>query len=261
VVDKLIDPDVNDYDARLLLNQKTTALFLQISANAFQKWGIEPKEKRGREALYYWPDVQAARDQKRDEARDDLLFNQKTTAALLGITPRAFADWRIEPCERRGRDAYYHWPAVFAEYLKRRFPNVNPDDDGEYLDLNQERARLAKEQADKLEMENAIQRGEIAYLPDVAKQQGRVFQMIRTKALGLPTKCAPHANPENPNIARDIIEREVLELLGEVAAADLSEELDECGSDVRVAPVNSQATTKVNGHGVVRHKEAAKQRK
>jgi phage terminase Nu1 subunit (DNA packaging protein) len=168
------------------------------------------------------------------ELDNRLLFNQKTTALLLAISTQALSKWDVQPQERRGREVFYYWPDVHAEFLRRNFPpRVAGDDDGEpvFLNLDQERARLAKEQADKLEMENAIQRGEIAYLPDVAKQQGRVFQMIRTKALGLPTKCAPHANPENPNIARDIIEREVLELLGEVAAADLSEEFVECGAD------------------------------
>lgn len=59
------------------------------------------------------------------------------------------------------------------------------------LDLQAERARLAKEQADAKEMENAIERGELVYIEDVAKQVEGQMTKVRTKMLAIPTKYAP----------------------------------------------------------------------
>ena len=49
------------------------------------------------------------------------------------------------------------------------------------LDLVGERARLAKEQADAKEMENAVERGDLVYIEDVAKQIENQLTKVRTK--------------------------------------------------------------------------------
>lgn len=59
------------------------------------------------------------------------------------------------------------------------------------LDLQAERARLAKEQADAKEMENAVERGDLVYIEDVAKQVEGQMTKVRTKLLAIPTKFAP----------------------------------------------------------------------
>jgi phage terminase Nu1 subunit (DNA packaging protein) len=59
------------------------------------------------------------------------------------------------------------------------------------LDLQVERARLAKEQADAKEMENAVERGDLVYIEDVAKQVEGQMTKVRTKLLAIPTKYAP----------------------------------------------------------------------
>jgi phage terminase Nu1 subunit (DNA packaging protein) len=214
-----------------------------------------------------------------DIVDERLLFNQRATARFLGISARNFADWPIVPRDRSGRESLYYWPEVQAERdrrllereagpLKARIAELEKQlelagldldgEDGAMLDLDAERARLAAEQADKIAMENAITRGEVAYLPDVATEQGRVFEMIRAKSLAMPTKCAPLANPENPNLARDVIEREVLELLTEIAAAEFGNEPSERVDDVQGAAVDTQAAAETNGHAVGRRKKTAK---
>lgn len=219
------DPEpVDIVDERLLFNQRATARFLGISARAFSEWPVHPRDRSGRESLYYWPEVQAERDRR--------LIEGETKPLLLRIA-----------------ELQAHLDVLGAD-----------PESADSLDLDAERARLAAEQADKIAMENAITRNEVAYLPDVAEQQGRVFEMIRAKALAMPTKCAPLANPENPNLARDVIEREVLELLSEVAAAELDVEQQERGGDVSSAAVDTAAAAEANGHAVGRRKKAAKPR-
>lgn len=190
--------------------------------------------------------------EEESESRSDLdkrlLFNQTMTALLIGISTQAFSKWGVVPYVKRGREALYYWPDVLAERDRRYLPD--PDEIEGPLSLDAERARLAAEQADKIAMENAIKRGEVAYLPDVAEQQARVFEAIRAKALNMPTKCAPLANPENPNLARDAIEREVIELLAEISAAELDAEQDERAADVPLAADDLAAAAEAHGDGV-----------
>ncbi len=51
------------------------------------------------------------------------------------------------------------------------------------LVLSDERARLAKEQADAKEMENAVMRADLVYIEDVAKQIENQLTKVRTRLL------------------------------------------------------------------------------
>lgn len=87
------------------------------------------------------------------------------------------------------------------------------------LDLGAERARLAKEQADAKEMENAVERGELVYISDVSKQFQLQLTKVRTKLLAIPTKVAAevHASAtikEAKQIIEENIEDALRELVG-----------------------------------------------
>lgn len=85
------------------------------------------------------------------------------------------------------------------------------------LDLGEERARLAKEQADAKEMENAMLRGELVYIDDVAKQFGQQASAVKTRLLAIPSKAAPLViNCTKPVEAREIIEEMIEEALYEL---------------------------------------------
>tara|TARA_R110001632_G_scaffold17964_2_gene56212 strand:- start:110 stop:583 length:474 start_codon:yes stop_codon:yes gene_type:complete len=85
------------------------------------------------------------------------------------------------------------------------------------LDLGEERARLAKEQADAKEMENANLRGELVFIDDVAKQFGQQASAVRTRLLAIPSKAAPLVlNCTKPAEARQVIEEMIEEALNEL---------------------------------------------
>lgn len=63
----------------------------------------------------------------------------------------------------------------------------------ERLNLEQERARLAKEQADRVEMENAKERKELLPADEVEPFWAAVINNAKTLLLGLPAKIAPLA--------------------------------------------------------------------
>jgi phage terminase Nu1 subunit (DNA packaging protein) len=96
------------------------------------------------------------------------------------LRKRLKAEPAVKAAAKDGRTVWY--PARAA--LERVYL-------GEALDLTRERARLAKEQADKLEMENAQARGELVPGDQVEAWGVRLAGEIRTKCLAVPSRAAP----------------------------------------------------------------------
>lgn len=85
------------------------------------------------------------------------------------------------------------------------------------LDLSAERARLAKEQADAKEMENAVERGDLVYIEDVAKQIENQLTKVRTRLLAVPTKVAPEAHASaTVREVQSVIEEAIVGALNEL---------------------------------------------
>jgi len=89
------------------------------------------------------------------------------------------------------------------------------------LDLGAERARLAKEQADAKEMENAVERGDLVYIEHIVKQFESQLGKCKTKLLAVPTKVAAEAHAAaSVKEVQEIIESAVLEALSELVGYD-----------------------------------------
>ncbi len=91
--------------------------------------------------------------------------------------------------------------------------------DPEALDLQAERARLAKEQADAQELRNAATRGELVPRVDVVAGVQTAFAAARARLLGIPSKAAPLlVGLDDPAAIRDTLTDLVHECCGELAA-------------------------------------------
>ena len=84
--------------------------------------------------------------------------------------------------------------------------------------LQEERARLAKEQADKLEMENAAKRGELLHSDDVLKSWGGLITNARQALLSMSRRLSPVICHKPETEIEDAIEKEVRTILGDLAA-------------------------------------------
>jgi len=85
------------------------------------------------------------------------------------------------------------------------------------LSLDEERARLAHEQADRAAMENEVRRGELLDQAQLAPELERALVTFRQKLLSTGTKLGPLVNPDKPNAARDLIDAEHDRILTELA--------------------------------------------
>jgi len=87
------------------------------------------------------------------------------------------------------------------------------------LDLSAERARLAKEQADAKEMENAVGRGELVKISDIVADFESQLQKAKVKLLAMPTKIAAETHAasevkECKDIIHAAIEDALVDLVG-----------------------------------------------
>jgi terminase small subunit / prophage DNA-packing protein len=122
-----------------------------------------------------------------------LRVNKSQAAKICGISVTAFDSWIRQgaPFIEKGANgkAWVFDTAQIIAWLEEKSRGVVGEADA--LDKNAEQARLAKEQADKLAMENAERRGELLDQKRIGKAIEIVFVGVRSKVLSIPTKAAP----------------------------------------------------------------------
>jgi phage terminase Nu1 subunit (DNA packaging protein) len=146
--------------------------------------------------------------------------NVDAIAKALNLTTRRVHQLKAEGLPTVGRGQYELGPCMawYIRYLQnaleKRGPNINPDTP----DLLAEKTRLAREQGDKLAIENAISRGELVYVDDVVNTWADHISSAKAKLLAMPTKLAPQlVNQSNANVIAGRIREEVDNALVELA--------------------------------------------
>lgn len=142
-------------------------------------------------------------------------------AAHLGITIKYVQDLIANgTISKKGRGEY-DLDECRQSYISRLRESAAGRANAGELNLTDERARLSKEQADAKEMENAIERGELVYIEDVAKRFEEGLSKVRAKLLSIPTKIAPEAAAaENAKEVQRLIENAIIEALNELVGLD-----------------------------------------
>jgi phage terminase Nu1 subunit (DNA packaging protein) len=95
------------------------------------------------------------------------------------------------------------------------------------LDLNAERARLAKEQADKLDLENKLARGELARVSDMLKADEVIFSGLRDRIMAVQSVVPllhDAALKDGERAMRPILRDALVSALEDVGSAELVEQ-------------------------------------
>jgi len=140
------------------------------------------------------------------------------------------------------------------EHLYSRVP------DGGDLDPAKERARPHKDAADKLALENAETRGDIARVSVMAREVGAMLADHRQNALGIPAKLAAVLVNLDADRIRSKLEDAIYELLGDLAdyRPGRGDGADSPRADGGEA--GSEAAAEVDGQRVGRRKAKAEPR-
>jgi phage terminase Nu1 subunit (DNA packaging protein) len=136
-------------------------------------------------------------------------LNQQQAAFLLGVTARSLRDWTDAP---RSADGLYNGQKLVQWYVAR----VNQTEEG----FDNQRERLAAAQAEKVETENRVRRGELADMAEVATVWEGQIIAAKAKLLSMPAKLGPQlVNATDAAAIAARIREEVHAALVELAAA------------------------------------------
>ena len=177
------------------------------------------------------------------------MATQKQCAAHLFMSTERFNVLLNDGVIERMPAGKYELDTIREQYIKhvRDIASGRSGNMKANLDLTEERARLAKEQADSQEMKNSVQRGSLVQIDDVVDIVEEQFIDLRAKLLGMPTKIAPLVFASSDlREAKSIFEEGVLEALDELVgynqreAERLAESLaDESDSKQDKAPAKA----------------------
>lgn len=123
------------------------------------------------------------------------------------------------------------------------------DADGDELDIVAERARLAKEQADRLAMENHVRRGELVPFEQFVAPFSTVLGTLRSRLLAVPAECALRFAAAKTAAMAEALLRDVIH----EALHDLSAGMTRIGTEVGargddLAALRGEATAKGKSH-------------
>ena len=141
-----------------------------------------------------------------------LLVPQRVAAIAFGITVEALKKWKIKAHSKRGRETLYYLPDLIRYRVARadQFENKYMED----------KARLARAQAEKVELEIAALRGELVPPGLVLEHLEPMVMAARQKMLALHVKC----KTQIPGLSADqvgIIQKLARQCLDDISNAGL----------------------------------------
>lgn len=140
-------------------------------------------------------------------------------AAHLFLSERRFHELLDQGTIERAERGAYDLDQVREQYIEHlRAVAAGRASELGGLDLTAERARVAKEQADGLEMKNAAMRGELLPRADVHAAVTSANARVRAKLLSMPGKLAPIlASLTAPAAIKERLTSAIYEALSELA--------------------------------------------
>ena len=159
-------------------------------------------------------------------------ITQSEFGNLIGVSQPAVSDMLARKVIAPGGTAG-EWLLSYCNHLRETAAGRAAQGD---LDLAGERARLAKEQADRVAMQNAVQRGELAPVAALESVLSATGARVGRLLDALPGQIARRA-PDLPADALTLIERDIAScrnLAAEMRLADLSDADDAPDDDAEV---------------------------
>ncbi|KAB8312299.1 DNA-packaging protein [Erwinia endophytica] len=143
-------------------------------------------------------------------------------SSSLGISVQAFDKWGVIPVERKGREVFFDVRSVVenrvAHQSKKQQPG-DPDDD-EKPDLDYERWRLTRAQADATEMSNEKKRAEVVETAFCTFVLSRIAGEIAAILDGIPLSLQRRF-PELEHRHIEFLKRDVVKAMNKAAALDV----------------------------------------
>ena len=144
-------------------------------------------------------------------------LNKRDMAASLGISVQAFDKWGVTPTERRGREVLYDVRTVLENRLEHQSQKQPAAEDDPAVNIDFERWRLTKAQADAQELKNAKDMAEVVETAFCVFVLSRVAAEIAGILDGIPLSMQRRF-PELENRHIEFLKRDVVNAMNKAAA-------------------------------------------
>ncbi|STQ68392.1 DNA-packaging protein [Hafnia paralvei] len=144
-------------------------------------------------------------------------LNKRDMAASLGISVQAFDKWGVTPTERRGREVLYDVRTVLENRLEHQSQKQPAAEDDAAVNIDFERWRLTKAQADAQELKNAKDMAEVVETAFCVFVLSRVAAEIAGILDGIPLSMQRRF-PELENRHIEFLKRDVVKAMNKAAA-------------------------------------------
>lgn len=144
-------------------------------------------------------------------------LNKRDMAASLGISVQAFDKWGVTPTERRGREVLYDVRTVLENRLEHQSQKQPAAEDDPAVNIEFERWRLTKAQADAQELKNAKDMTEVVETAFCVFVLSRVAAEIAGILDGIPL-AMQRRFPELENRHIEFLKRDVVKAMNKAAA-------------------------------------------
>lgn len=157
------------------------------------------------------------------------LFSQHQVAAFAGVTDRTVRNWNVSPVDGKGKVAYYEggkfkklWEDKAYDRGFEAGKSAAPfvDADGEYIDVELEKARKLKAERIGLEIKNHQSLGELAPIELLTKALGDAVGLVNTRLETVPASIK-RVWPEVPGHVLADIELEMVKVRNAIADSRL----------------------------------------
>ena len=156
-----------------------------------------------------------------------VIVSRKKLAEFLGVHVTTVDNWVSAGCpyKTKGRKGV-EWQFNSSDVVKWREDRVkNNEEEGEPETLKSLQLRLMRAQAEKVELDLAKARDEVAPIEEVAQAWESVFAMIKSRLRNVPKRCSTQlAGETDTTRIKQIIGSEIDEALTEFADTPLNEE-------------------------------------
>jgi phage terminase Nu1 subunit (DNA packaging protein) len=158
------------------------------------------------------------------------LISKTMVARMFGVTTKSISRWQAREKDplpiaikgARGVANQYDIGAVNDWGIRQALEKPRSMYAGRAYDFQKERARLTHQQADRVELENAITRGELIPADRVEETWTNHVLRMRSRLLALPSKMAPELlGVESAEEAEMMLLRAATEALAELPADGL----------------------------------------
>lgn len=162
------------------------------------------------------------------------VLNRSELARFCGVAPTTVDAWVASGCphSREGKSVLFNSAEVIA-WLRKRAAEEGVDDDRP--DLTKERARLAREQADKVAIGNAKLRGELLPAEDVVTGWESAIIRARELLLTIPAGMADEvmglAAVGDRQGVHDLLDDRIRGALAELSNTEIESDDDDPDSD------------------------------